>query len=192
MSTSADGKTWSAVSRVPIDAVTSTVDHFITGLGIDSTTSGATAHLGLTYYYYPVSNCNQTTCKLEAGFIQSITGGKTWFGKTHLAGPMSLNWLPNTFSGNMVADYITVSYASGKAFPIFAVAHPLSGSLFHQAIYTTAGFTAVKAAEEVESSSAGDRPVPGVKSDHGPMQFYDLDHEKPIPGRGGKPPVEKD
>ena len=193
LSTSADGKTWSKVARVPIDATTSTVDHFITGLGADRATSGASAHLGLVYYYYPVSNCSQTTCKLQAGFIQSITGGKTWFGKQHLAGPMSLNWLPNTFSGNMVADYITVSYAGGKAFPIFAVAHPLSGSLFHQAIYTTgSGFNAAMAASEVELSSANDRPVPGVKSDHGPMQYYDLDHEKPIPGRGGKPPVERE
>jgi hypothetical protein len=193
LSTSTDGKTWSKVTRVPIDVVTSTVDHFITGLGIDPATSGATAHLGLTYYYYPVSNCTQTSCKLEAGFIQSATGGKTWFGKQHLAGPMSLNWLPNTFSGNMVADYITVSYAAGEAFPIFAVAHALTGSLFHQAIYTTAaGFSAAKPANEVELSSANDRPVPGVKSDHGPMQYYDLDHERPIPGRGGRPPLEKD
>jgi hypothetical protein len=193
LSTSADGKTWTKVARVPVDTVASTVDHFITGLGIDPATSGTAAHLGLTYYYYPVSNCTQTSCKLEAGFIQSTNGGKTWFGKKHLAGPMSLNWLPNTFSGNMVADYITVAFAGGKAFPIFAVAHPVSGSLFHQAIYTTgAGFSAETAAGEVELSSANDRPIPGVKSDHGPMQYYDLDHEKPIPGRGGKPPIDKE
>ena len=193
LSTSADGKTWSKVARVPIDATTSTVDHFITGLGIDSATSGATAHLGLVYYYYPVSNCTQTTCKLQVGFIQSITGGATWFGAKHLAGPMSLNWLPNTFSGNMVADYIAVSYAGGKAFPIFAVAHTPTGSLFHQAIYTTAaGFASALEADDVELSSTKDRPVPGVKSDHGLMQYYDLDHEKPIPGRGGKPPAEKE
>ena len=193
MSTSADGKTWSKVARVPIDLTTSTVDHFITGLGVDSSTSGATAHLGLVYYYYPVSNCSQTTCKLQVGFIQSITGGATWFGEKHVGGPMSLNWLPNTFSGNMVADYVTVSYAGGKAFPIFAVAHVPAGSLFHQAIYTiVGGFSAVRAADEVERSSAKDQPVPGVKSDHGPMQYYDLDHEHPIPGRGGKPPLEKE
>ena len=37
MSTSSDGKTWSAVTRIPIDATTSTVDHFIPGIGIDPT-----------------------------------------------------------------------------------------------------------------------------------------------------------
>jgi hypothetical protein len=193
MSTSKDGKTWSTITRVPIDATTSTVDHFITGLGADPTTSGATAHLGLAYYYYPVSNCTQTTCKLRVGFIESKNGGTTWVGKKVLGGVMSLNWLPNTFSGNMVADYITVSYAGGKAFPVFVQALAPSGSLLHQAVYTTtAGFAAEMGANEVELSSAGDRPVPGAKSDHGPMQYYDLDHEKPIPGRGGKPPVEKE
>ena len=192
MATSTGGKVWSAVTRIPIDPATSTVDHFITGLGIDPTTGGATAHLGLVYYFYPVSNCTQTTCKLEVGFIQSKTGGQTWTGKRTLHGAMSLNWLPNTFSGNMVADYVTVSYAGGKAFPIFVVAKAKSGSLFSQAVFTSASGIAAPAAGAAEFSSAHDRPIPGAKSDHGPMQYYDLDHEKPIPGRGGKPPVEKD
>src|SRR6266487_639193 len=39
-STSTDGVSWSPVSRVPIDATTSSVDHFIPGLGVDPTTSG--------------------------------------------------------------------------------------------------------------------------------------------------------
>src|SRR5262249_5196486 len=67
MSTSADGVTWSAPARIPIDPLTSTVDHFIPGLGIDPATGGATAHLGLTYYYYPQSNCTASTCGLYVG-----------------------------------------------------------------------------------------------------------------------------
>ncbi len=39
--------------RIPIDATTSTVDHFIPGIGVDPTTSGANAHLTIVYYYYP-------------------------------------------------------------------------------------------------------------------------------------------
>jgi hypothetical protein len=191
IATSTGGKVWSKVSRIPIDATTSTVDHFITGLGIDPTTAGAAAHIGLVYYFYPVSNCSQTTCKLEVGFIESKNGGQTWVGKRTLHGAMSLNWLPSTFSGNMVADYITVSYAGGKAFPIFVVAKPKSGSLFSQAVFTTASGIAAAAANEAELSSKNDRPIAGAKSDHGPMQYYDLDHEKPIPGRGGKPPVDR-
>ena len=44
-------------TRVPIDATCSTVDHFIPGLGVDRSTSGASARLGLTYYYYPTAAC---------------------------------------------------------------------------------------------------------------------------------------
>src|SRR5262249_42561602 len=77
MSTSTNGTTWTTVVRVPIDATNSGVDHFIPGLGIDKSTSGSTAHLGLTYYYYPVSNCSATTCQLRVGFISSTNGGST-------------------------------------------------------------------------------------------------------------------
>ena len=46
-STSTTGTKWSAVKRVPIDAVTTTVDHFITGAAIAPGTKGAKAHVAL-------------------------------------------------------------------------------------------------------------------------------------------------
>src|SRR5437588_5005147 len=49
-STSADGLTWSPVTRIPIDGISSTVDHFIPGIGIDPATSGTSAHVALHYY----------------------------------------------------------------------------------------------------------------------------------------------
>jgi hypothetical protein len=76
-STSTDGVTWSPVRRVPIDPVASSVDHFIPGLAVDRATSGASAHLGLTYYYYPDANCDASTCQLDVGFISSTNGGAT-------------------------------------------------------------------------------------------------------------------
>ena len=48
-STSNDGIVWSAVNRVPIDAVSSGVDHFIPGLAVDRTTSGASTRRALVY-----------------------------------------------------------------------------------------------------------------------------------------------
>ena len=41
LSTSADGTTWSPVSRIPLDPVGSNVDHFIPGLAVDRTSAGA-------------------------------------------------------------------------------------------------------------------------------------------------------
>lgn len=158
MSTSADGSTWTSPARIPIDATTSTVDHFIPGLGVDPATLGATAHLGLTYYYYPQANCSVSTCSLFVGFISSADGGTTWSTPTPVAGPMSLGWLPTTDSGLMVADYISTSFSGGKAFGFFAVAKAKSGSTFDEAIYTTQSGFDVSAARAV-NSSAGEQPA---------------------------------
>ncbi len=122
MSTSTNGTSWSAVTRIPIDAVGSGVDHFIPGLAVDKGTSGSSAHLGLAYYYYPNTSCSTSTCQLDVGFISSTNGGSSWGTATQVAGPMTLTWLPNTTDGYMVGDYISTSYAGGKAYPVIAVA----------------------------------------------------------------------
>ena len=114
MSTSTDGKKWSAVSRIPIDPTKSTVDHFIGGIGVDPATSGSTAHLTIVYYYYPVSACGNS-CQLDVGFTTSTNGGKTWTAGKQLAGPMKLTWLPVSDAGYMVADYIGVTYTQWQA-----------------------------------------------------------------------------
>jgi hypothetical protein len=187
-STSTTGTTWSAVKRVPIDPVTSTVDHFITGVAIAPGTKGTTAHIALAYYFYPVSSCGNN-CALSVGFTQSSTAGSTWTAAEPLAGPMQLTWLPDTFSGKMVADYMSVGFAGGKAFPVFAAAQAKSGSLFHEAIYTTTSGQAASTPELEQMSAAGDVPVPNAHSDHGPMEYLDQEHLIPIPG---KRPPERD
>ena len=136
--TSTDGVNWSPVMRIPIDPVTSSVDHFISGLGVDRATSGASAHLGLTYYYYPDTNCDSTTCQLDVGFVSSANGGATWSAPLQLAGPMNLSWLANTATGHMVGEYISTPFtADGLAHGVFAAANPPSGGLLDEATYTT-------------------------------------------------------
>ncbi|MBZ5706248.1 MAG: glycoside hydrolase [Acidobacteriia bacterium] len=180
MSTSSDGKTWSAVSRIPIDPTTSTVDHFIPGIAVDPTTSGSTAHLGLTYYFYPLANCTSATCKLGVGFISSQDGGKTWSRATKVAGPMKTSWIANTTQGRMVGDYISTSYVNGKAFGVFAKAVAPTGGIFNEEMFTPA--TGLSTEENGPTfSSAGEQPVPGAHSDHGPRKFYDLEGQVPIP-----------
>ena len=89
---------------------------------------GSTAHLALTFYFYPHANCTAATCQLEVGFSTSADGGATWTSNTQIAGPMTLSWLPNTSQGRMVGDYISTSFVGGPAFPAFAVASaPTSG-----------------------------------------------------------------
>jgi len=169
LSTSTDGKTWSSVSRVPIDPITSTVDHFIPGLGVDRSTSGDTAHLGLTYYYYPVANCTMATCKLVVGFVSSRDGGKTWTRSKKITGPMNTGWLANTSKGRMIGDYISTSYVNGKAFAVFAKANKNKGATFDDAMYTTS-----PGLPENDNgpffSSAGEQPAPNAKVGSRPRQ----------------------
>jgi hypothetical protein len=163
MSTSTDGVTWSAPVRIPIDATSSTVDHFLPGLAVDKSTSGSSAHLALTYYFYPQTACTSATCQLSVGFISSEDGGATWGAALQLAGPMSLASLANTSQGRMVGDYISTSFAGGTARGVFAVGNPPSGSTFDEAMYApAAGLSAARAATVVNEpvlSDASDHPV---------------------------------
>jgi Putative Ig domain len=170
LSTSSDGVTWTPPARIPIDPVSSTVDHFIPGLAVDRTTSGNTAHLTLTYYYYPISNCGMV-CDLYVGFVTSQDGGQSWSAPVQLAAPMSTAWLPNTSGGVMVGDYISGSYVSGNPFAVFAVAAPNSGAVFDEAMYTTAQ-PMLPSASLLRFSSQGEMPVPNAKSDHEPRRAY--------------------
>ena len=138
-STSTDGVAWSPATRVPIDPVDSGEDHFLPGLAVDRSTSGAGAHLGLAYYYYPNAECDVSTCQLGAGFVSSTNGGTSWSAPTQLAGPMSLSWIASTSGGPMIGDYISTSFSAGRAFPVIAVANAPSGGLFDEAMYTVAG-----------------------------------------------------
>jgi hypothetical protein len=123
-STSSDGVNWSAVSRVPIDAVNSGADHFIPGLAVNKSTSGTGTNLALTYYFYPDATCTGG-CSLRVGFISSPDGGDHWGDATQLAGPMSLSDIANTTQGRMVGDYISTSFnQNGDATTVFAVGNP--------------------------------------------------------------------
>ena len=171
LSTSSDGVNWTSPARLPIDPVTSTVDHFIPGIAVDRTTAGSSAHLTVLYYYYPVSNC--TDCDLYVGFVASDDGGQTWSAPVVLAGPMKLSWLAQTGSQGeaqaMIGDYFSVSYVSGNPFAVFAVAKPKSNGVFDEGMYTTVA-PMVPAAGTVRFSSRGEKPVPNAKSDHPPRR----------------------
>jgi hypothetical protein len=185
LTTSTNGTTWTKVARIPIDPISSTVDHFIPGIGIDRTTSGKTAHLTVTYYYYPVASCNNS-CKLYVGYTTSENGGQTWTKGKELAGPMELSWLPETQNGLMVADYLAVAYANGNPFGVFAVAKALSGGLFNEAMYTTKS-PLLASAEEARFSSRGEKPVPHAKGKY-VWKYYDDDGKYPIPSsKQGRP-----
>lgn len=159
MSSSSDGVTWSAARRIPLDAIGSGVDHFIPGLGIDKTTSGSSAHLALTYYYFPNAHCSTKQCKLYAAFVTSTDGGSTWSTGLQLAGPMSLLWLATTSSGRMVGDYISTTFANGKAFPVFTAATAPGGGTYNEGMFTITGGLSMRVGHGKSAISPTYKPI---------------------------------
>lgn len=183
-STSSDGVNWSTVTRIPIDDPSSTVDHFIPGIGIDPATSGTSAHIALHYYYYSQSNCNATTCQLFVGYISSATGGSTWNTPTTLtAAPMLLSWLPTSQNGLMVGDYIATAFVNGVPHGVFAVAKQNSASSgisgFNEAMYTASGLSVKMSSQQL--SSAHDKPLHKLSDKI----------EREVPEKGVVPPLRR-
>jgi hypothetical protein len=164
LSTSTNGTKWSKVMRIPIDPLSSTVDHFIPGLAVDRATSGKHAHLSIAYYYYPKADCNDSTCQIYVGFTSSQDGGKTWTAGKKLAGPMKISWLPGSQNGPMLADYLSSSYVNGKALGVFMVAKEPSGGILNEAAYTTKN-PLEASADEPRFSSRGEHRIPNIQAD---------------------------
>jgi hypothetical protein len=164
MTTSTDGVNWSQVVRIPIHSTASSFDHFIPGMAVNKSTSGANAHLGLSYYYYPNASCTTSTCQLDVGFTSSVDGGQTWTSPIQIAGPLRTTWLANTNQGYMVGDYISTSFASGTARAAFASATAPSGGVFAEAMYTTP--TGLAAPSAKPTRAAVRSPVVSSSSDH--------------------------
>ena len=164
-STSTDAVHWSKPARVPIDPVTSGADHFIPGLAVDPTTSGRSAHLALTYYFYPDAACT-VDCRLQVGYISSPDGGAHWGPPTVLSDPISLDDIANTSQGPMVGDYISTSFSGPTATALLAIGLPRpSASTFDEAMYaptTPLTVATPEQATEPATSSGVVVPITGV------------------------------
>jgi hypothetical protein len=136
-SKSPDGLSWSTTTRIPIDSVTSGADHFIPGIAVDPATSGASAHVALTYYFYPDAACTVATCQLQAATISSPDGGASWGSKDTIGGSMSLSQIADTSQGPMVGDYISTSFlADGTYTTLVAIGKTATGTAaFDEAMY---------------------------------------------------------
>jgi hypothetical protein len=138
-STSSDGVTWSNAARIPIDDVNSGADHFIPGLAVDRSTSGAGANVALTYYFYPDAACTPDTCVLQAGTISSSNGGATWGGNDTIGPSMHLNQIADTSQGRMVGDYISTSFLPDHTYTTtVAIGQGPGGPAFDEGMYAPA------------------------------------------------------
>ena len=113
--------------------------------------------MAIHFYYYPKSNCTQSTCQLFVGYISSHNGGSSWNAPVRLSGAMQLKWLPNSQNGLMVGDYIATAFNNGVPHGVFALAAAKSGSTFNEAMNTAQGLTVAETGPQL--SSAGDKPL---------------------------------
>ena len=122
VSSSRDGTTWSAPARVP----TGSADAELPGLATDPAAAGR-----LALAYYTVSGT-----RLDVWLVSSRDGGATWTKPQRLsAQSVSSSWIAATSGGLMVGDYISTSFAGGRAVPIFVLARRPTGGRLHESAF---------------------------------------------------------
>lgn len=119
ISRSADGVTWSPATRIPTAPPATRADFVIPGIGVDPFSS----RIAVTYYAY------RSNTFLDAGFVSSPNGGRSWRSPRRLnAQTMRNAWIAQA-GGSMVGDYISTSFAGGRAVAVFVLASPPAGRL---------------------------------------------------------------
>ena len=134
LTTSTDGLTWTAPSRIALAPVSSAKSFFIPGVAADPTISG---HLALVYAFFVNSACKAAKCALELGVAQSGDHGQSWKTQRLDAQPVPVTWTPHAEGGRMVGDYFSVSYVGNKIVPVFALAAPPLNGRFREGIFAT-------------------------------------------------------
>jgi len=123
VSRSADGTTWSKPARV-----TSGRNAVIPTVGVES----GSGRLAIAYYAVRPNG-------IDAELVTSSDGVR-WSTPQRLnPRRMPLTWLPQTTLGRMLADYIGVTWSSGRPLVVYALASPPSRGELRQAIYAARG-----------------------------------------------------
>ena len=126
VATSADGRTWTAPARV-----TAGRDAFLPAVGIHPTT-------GRVAIVYHAVRAGGIDVELVESLPVSAGGAATFAAPRRLsAQTMRPEWSPNTVSGRMLADYISVHYAGARPLAVWILASEPVGTELRQAVYAT-------------------------------------------------------
>jgi hypothetical protein len=139
LSSSSDGRRWTRVRRVPTGPDLDGLPHLVSGLAVDSSTSGRKTRLAVAFYVVTPRGCKQEDCLLAPFFVSSSDAGQGWTQPQPLAPAEPLDAYPDTSSGRFVGDYISTSFvATGHAVPVFAAASRGFDGRYHQGIFAAA------------------------------------------------------
>lgn len=135
LSTSTDGTTWTAPTRINAFPASASLSHIFPGIGADPSRNGK---LGLVFYTVSAGACltDETACQIDAYYTSSTDSGATWATPSHLAGPMQPQWISTTQRGRLIGDYTGMAFLNGIAFPTFSVAMQPTTLPYRQGVYT--------------------------------------------------------
>jgi hypothetical protein len=121
LSKSTDGLTWTSPAKIPLGPG----NHVIDGLAADPDRPG---RIAVAYY-------TESTRKLDVRMAWSSDGGATW-SRQQIVSPERMPYTRIAqSSGAMVGDYISTSFAGGRAVAIFTLAQSMLRSRLRQATY---------------------------------------------------------
>jgi len=124
VATSPDGAQWSS----PI-AVTRRRNALLPAIGIDA----STGRVAITFM-------RSKPAGIDVELVLSSGAPETWAAPRRLsAQSMPLSWMPNTTSGRMLGDYISVHFAHGRPLVVWVLASEPVGTSLRQAVYATRG-----------------------------------------------------
>jgi hypothetical protein len=129
VATSTDGRSWTAPARV-----TSGRNAFIPAIGIHP----SSGRLAVAYHVVrPGGGIDVELVEFRAAAGGRPAGVST--PRRLSARTMRPEWSPDTVSGRMLADYISVHYAGARPLVLWILASPAAGSELRQAVYATLG-----------------------------------------------------
>ncbi len=129
VATSTDGRTWTAPARV-----TSGRNALLPAIGIHPTTGR------VAIVYHVVSATGGVDVELvESQPVAAGQAARFLASRRLSAQTMRPEWMPNTVSGRMLADYLSVHYAGDRALAVWVLASEPVGQSLRQAVYATRG-----------------------------------------------------
>ncbi len=124
VSTSADGVTWTAPTRI-----TAGRNAMLPAIGIHPTSRRA------AFVYHVVRPSGVDVELVEVGArLRPLAPPRRLSAET-----MQVRWMPTTSSGRMLADYISVHYAGSRPLAVWVLASAPVGRSLRQAVYATKG-----------------------------------------------------
>ena len=127
---------WTRPRRVVVRGLGPTASHVLPGLGVDPSSRGARARLGLTFYTLRRAGCAPARCLLDVRMSTSPNAGLTWSAAPRLnQAAIRFAWLPDTSSGHMVGDYFATEFSGNRAVGIFALAGAPRGGRLNESIH---------------------------------------------------------